>query len=195
MGGRRRGDRRVSEQFRSSRKEPGAKRRSGKELFADVIGTYLLGPAFAFSSVLQDFDPASARRRRRIRRVTCAHHCAFALAATTKYHDAVEKPTVEAAQKALLANWTEARAAAGQPKDLPLKGELKYDVEAAVKKLWVTFPGATYAGISQAHAVKNALPNQGAAGQFAGECRDILNGAWLARRDDPAEWIETAPAH
>jgi hypothetical protein len=159
-----------------------------KELFADVVGVYLLGPAFAYAGLLLDFSPAVTKPSETHPTGDQRAHCVlYALEATLDHHEPLDKPTVEHQQ--LLEFWTQARAAAGWKGDLDNASDLEYAVQFAIGTLWDKLPQAMYRSIPQAHAVKNRLVKPGQTGP-AVECRDVVNGAWLARYRNPQESVE-----
>jgi hypothetical protein len=161
-----------------------------KELFADVVGVYLLGPAFAFAGLLLDFSPAGTKPSETHPTGDQRAHCVlYALEATLDHHEPLHKPTADEAHRQLFNYWIQARAAAEWQSSLANAGDLEYAAEFAIGRLWDELPQAMYHNIPQAHAVKNRLAEPVRTGP-ALECRDVVNGAWLARYSNPQESVE-----
>jgi len=161
-----------------------------KELFADVVGVYLLGPAFAFAGLLLDFSPAVTKPGETHPTGDQRAYCVlYALEATLDRYEPLHKPTVRGAHQQLLKFWSQARAAAGWKSELANAGDLEYAAQFAIGSLWDELPQAMYRSIPQAHSVENRLAILGETGP-AVECRDLVNGAWLARYSNSQEAVE-----
>jgi hypothetical protein len=163
-----------------------------REFFADIVATFLMGLAYAYSCLLLDFNPAD-----RIASSTShpsaderAHCILIALNQLAKtYQGNTARQMVQRAEE-LEQFWAASRAAAGAGGPIGHSRELRWSVQNAVVRLERDFPGAKYRNMALANEVDNALHNKWPR-PIDANCVDILNGAWLRRRvarpnDEPA---------
>jgi len=160
-----------------------------KEFFADLVATFLTGPAYAYSCLLLDFNPAD-----RVKSEThpSADERAFAILTAldllVSSSDEFTRPQMRVLAQQLRTFWNTARTEAGAGGSLQISIELESAIDIAIKRLASDVPNAQYRDLSRANAVANNLANGGGRPPDA-SCADILNGAWLQRLNRPEEAV------
>jgi|SRR5579864_454542 len=161
--------------------------RQGKEFFADIMATYLAGPAFAYPCLLLDFNPADRVRSESHPAQDERAHCILvALNFIAKCSHEFTSEQFNGIVSQLGKSWETARAAAGAKKTVANLDDLEYATEVALDSLAKEIPDARYQTLSNANSVRNAIANCGHPPAGTGAV-DILNGAWLRRVAAPPE--------
>jgi len=158
-----------------------------KEFFADIVATFLMGPAYALSCLRLDFNP--------VRKGSDSHpsdderaHCILAtLAQLAEKYDLNTAPKMRWVTEWLEQFWSAARVAAGAGGPLAKSMPLGYDAGAAVNDLTKILPSANYKSLSRANSVNLALKKGLDIQSLGVSCTDVLNGAWFRRLDVPDE--------
>lgn len=157
-----------------------------KEFFADLIATFLLGPAYAYSCLLLDFNPAD-----RIGSDTHPSGDERAHAILTALEQLAAMAEFTAPQMTQLLQelrlfWSSARTAADASGPIRCAQDLEYAVKIGIKRLKKEIPNAGQFSLSLANGVALSLAEQQGNRPAQARASDILNGAWLRRRADPA---------
>jgi hypothetical protein len=160
------------------------------EVLADVFATYVLGPAYGYTTLLLRFDPLCAHDD------TSTHPSATkrALAITKTLQrmsaDLEEKQRFGKALANLNEAWRAILLSAGQSAELDA-AEQDWVTDVS-KQFYDAFrearPGAIYRGWDEAVTLQLQLGEQSpAAATGSAQMRDVLNAAWLARRKKGSE--------
>jgi hypothetical protein len=158
-----------------------------KEFFADLVATFLTGPAYACSCLLLDFNPADRLKTETHPTPDERAHCILmALDLLARNSDEFTRQQMIVLAVELGKFWTAARSDGGAVGPISCAMELESAVDIAVKRLDREIPNAKCRSLSRANAVVNSLGNAGERPAQAGNV-DILNGAWLRRLDEPGK--------
>lgn len=156
-----------------------------KEFFADVFATYVLGPAYASSCLLLDFNPAEKNVSDTHPNGDARAHCVlFALSKLVQRFEGFSSNQAADLHTNLNSFWTATRNAAGLNGDLINKFDLKHAVDVAFLNLEDNISSARYNSMEKANRVSNLSHDAQAT------MRDILNGAWLRRNGQAGPQIK-----
>ena len=145
-----------------------------EELFADVFATYVLGPAFACTTVMLRFSPLDASRgARHPRDAQRVHAVLDVLDRLDKLEG--DRPYALALDR-LGATWEASLEAASQ-RPSAAEEVLRFLVDDMFANLELEVPLARYATWDQARELAGQLTARPA----AADLRDVLNAAWHAR--------------
>jgi len=153
-----------------------------KEFFADVLATFLMGPAYALACLTLDLSPADDRQSDSHpsghERACCILMALLRLAPNycSYYQDDMEKLHQELADF-----WSATRVAAGKPVTLNHQAELEYAVGIAVSHLLQEIPAAQHKCLEAAYTVRNELARNHERLPGGAQGLDVLNGAWIRR--------------
>jgi hypothetical protein len=165
------------------------------ELFADVLAAYALGPSYGFTTMLLRFDPLHAREDDPQHPAAAIR--AFAILDTLRrldhdQRDRAKKFTVALAR--IQDDWNALLTDAGQGGAQELEPWVRYAVMQFYNALHAARPGASYATWDRADQLYGQLKRQRTPARLdPASLRDLLNAAWLARRD-PSVALETIDA-
>ena len=165
------------------------------ELFADVLAAYVLGPSFGFTTMLLRFDPLRACEDDPQHPAAAIR--AFAIIDTLRrldhdQRDQAKKFTVALAR--IQEDWNAVLADVGQGGAQEPEPWVRHAVMQFYSTLLTARPGASYAGWDRADQLYGQLKYQRTPAPLGpASLRDLLNAAWLARRD-PNVALETIDA-
>ena len=157
----------------------------GHEFFADIFATFLLGPAYAFSSLLLDFDPAERNSSRAASHPTGnerARCVLWTLRHLAESHPPLGQPEFHSLHDSLDASWSAARSQAVPTEQLIEGPALELMVLWLFERLQTAFPQSMYNRIPAANRFRSALDSPSPVSPPDTDWRDALNGAWFWRR-------------
>ncbi len=153
-----------------------------RELFADVMATYLAGLAYAYSCLLLDFSPADRRRSDTHPSHDERAHCIlFALRSLIPKFNSTGQSRMRHRIGELSSFWAGARQAAGARDPIANEEKLRTAVGFLVQELTNKIPDAGHRSLSKALAVRERLKQHPVERPAKAVIVDVLNGAWLAR--------------
>jgi hypothetical protein len=166
-----------------------------KEFYADIVATFLTGPAYGYSCLLLDFSPADRLRSDTHPSDDERACCILAvLRELAKDFRSVTRPQVMLQIDRLGTYWNQARSAAGAAEPLATRLPIESAVLSAINRLKAEIPNARYGSLALANrvlaeiAANSTAPPAGAAGS------DILNAGWMRRLERPYETFEIGVA-
>lgn len=171
---------------------PGWKESHAREVFADIVAVFLMGPAYAMACFALDLNPADDRRSSTHPTSHERAHCILmALKELVQSYDPYDREELKKRRNQLCALWSAAREAAGLPAMIEEERGLRFAVEIAIRSLVKKISGAQYKNFAAAYGVRNALDDGRRWLPVEAKSIDVLNGAWLSRWD--AGWGTASP--
>jgi hypothetical protein len=153
-----------------------------REFFADIVATYVCGPAYASACLSLDFDPAEDESSDSHPSGHDRVHCMLiALECLAPTYASYNEENVHYIRKQLVERWNSARISAGRPIEVSDLIALEYAVDLAVDGLVEKMPNAQFKCLAAAYRVDGALRMNRTNPGANARCVDILNGLWLRR--------------
>ena len=156
-----------------------------KEFFADVMGAYLAGAAYVYGCLLLDFTPDRSKTDTHPSGDERAYAVLAAIDRLTNVFDSVTRAQQQQLTEELRQFWETVRNEAGLTGEPPNARELKAAIGSAVDSLANQIPAARYYDLSGANQLREVLGRPNGTRPAGASGADILNGAWLRRRDEP----------
>jgi hypothetical protein len=156
----------------------------GKEFFADIMAAFLMGPAYAFASMVLDLNPAddspSDSHPSGHERAQCI---LLTLERLKQNYHWTSRPELTKLIEDLRIFWSRMRAAMGPQTTLANRTQqkIKLAMGIVVDRLLAEIPDAHYGCLETAFAVKNELASNRNRLPRKAKGIDVLNGAWLRR--------------
>jgi len=153
-----------------------------KEFFADVMATYLAGPAYGCSCLFLDFNPVDRRPSETHPSHDERAHCIlFALECLAERSTGQIGVPMKRLISELEQFWAASRTNAGARVPIAKRGVFETKVALVMMQLEEKIPLAMYGSLATAFSVKINLERGLLKRPGSADEADVLNGAWLRR--------------